>query len=191
MSAQLFGLARVSTEKQALDRQLDALHSFGVPGENIVTEKGVSGAAAHRAGLDALMLRVRPGDTVVAHDLSRLGRRTLEVVGLVRALTGRGVDVRILQPGLVFDGSPLSNLLLSVMSAIHEMELETTRQRTVDGLAAARARGRVGGRPEALTNAQRAEVVRMRAEGRPAAEVAALFDCSIRTIRRCTQRRSS
>lgn len=187
-TAHVFGLARVSTDTQAIERQLDALHAEGIPDERIIVEHGVSGAASHRAGLDELLLRVRSGDSVVAAELSRLGRRTREVLELVEKLTERGVSVRVLQPALTFDSSPLSRLLLTLLAAVAEMELAVLRERTIDGLAAARARGRVGGRPEVLSALQVAEVRRMRTDGRPTRELAELFGCSERTIRRAVER---
>ncbi|WP_313480174.1 recombinase family protein [Microbacterium sp.] len=184
MTSRTFALARVSTDRQALDRQLDALRAAGVARDHIVVEHGVSGDAAQRDGLDELLLRVREGAEVLVAELSRLGRRTVEVLSLLRELNGRGVTVRCLQPALVFDGSPMATLLVTLLSAVAEMELETLRLRTREGLVAARARGRVGGRPAALTEAQRREVVRMRGEGRPSAEVAAILGVSERTVRR-------
>lgn len=150
----LIGLARVSTDKQSLARQLDALAAAGVEQPRIVIEHGVSGAKTHREGLDELLRVVRGGDEVVVAELSRLGRRTSQVLHLVEILNERGVTVRCLQPALIFDASPMSRLLLALLAAVAEMELETLRQRTREGVAAAKARGRVGGRPRALTPAQ-------------------------------------
>ncbi|MDP3951154.1 recombinase family protein [Microbacterium sp.] len=184
MTTRSFGLARVSTDRQALDRQLDALHAAGVSRDHIVIEHGVSGDATQRDGLDELLLRVRDGDEVLVAELSRLGRRTVEVLSLLRELNELGVTVRCLQPALLFDTSPMATMLAALLSAVAEMELETLRTRTREGLAAARARGRTGGRPAALTEAQRREVLRMRSEGRSSAEVAAIFGVSERTVRR-------
>lgn len=184
MNYRLFGLARVSTDRQSLDRQVDALRAAGVNAQDVVVEHGVSGDAAQRDGLEQLLQRVRAGDDVYVAELSRLGRRTVEVLELLRELNERGVTVRCLQPSLTFDGTPIATLLVTLLSAVAEMELETLRTRTREGLAAARSRGRIGGRPAVLTDAQRREVVRMRAERRPTAEVAAIFGVSERTVRR-------
>lgn len=180
----LLGLARVSTDKQSLARQLDALAGAGVEPSRIVVEHGVSGAKTHREGLDELLRLVREGDEVVVAELSRLGRRTSQVLQLVETLSERGVTVRCLQPALVFDVSPMSRLLLALLAAVAEMELETLRQRTREGVAAAKARGRVGGRPRVLTAAQVRQVRRMRAEGVTLAECAEIFAVSVSTIRR-------
>ncbi len=152
----------------------------------MIIEQGVSGDSAKRDGLAALLAVVRDGDVVMVAELSRLGRRTVDVLTLLRELNGRGVAVRCLQPALTFDGSPIATLLVILLAAAAELELETLRSRTKEGLASARARGRVGGRPAALTQAQRREVVRMRSEGRTTSEVAAIFGVSERTVRRAT-----
>jgi DNA invertase Pin-like site-specific DNA recombinase len=106
------------------------------------------------------------------------------VLSLLRTLNDAGVTVKCLSPALTFDGSPIALLLSALLSAVAEMELQTLRERTRQGVAAARERGRVGGRPASLSNVQRREVIRMFAEGRQLAELAAIFGCSERTIRR-------
>jgi len=183
-SPRLHGLVRVSTDRQALHRQLDALHAQGVLDEHIIIERGVHGDDLRRDGLDELLRIVRAGDVVIVAEISRLGRRTSEVLALLRTLGDVGVTVRCLNPGMVFDGSAISTLLVTLLAAVAEMELETLRERTRQGIEAARQRGRVGGRPPSLTDLQRREVLRMSGEGRLAAEIAEIFACSERTIRR-------
>lgn len=183
-SARTFGLARVSTHSQQIERQLDSLRAAGCLIEDIVVERGVSGASKERPALDELRLRLREGDTLVIPELSRLGRRTGAVVTLVDELVGRGVTLKCLEPSLVFDGSPVSNLLLTVLAASATLERDLLVSRTIDGLHAARERGRVGGRPARLTDIQRKEVVRMRSEGRSLGDLATVFGCSECTIRR-------
>src|SRR5690606_33640233 len=112
---------------------------------------------------------------VFVHELSRLGRRTHEVLQLVHELNARDVKVVSLQPALTFDGSPVSTLLLSLLAAVAELEVETLRQRTISGLEAARARGRVGGRRPSLTEAQRKVIAELAADGKTAAELASIF----------------
>lgn len=179
-----YGLARVSTDRQALDRQFDALRAAGVEDAHVIIEHGVSGDASMRDGLDELLRVTRSGDSVTVAELSRLGRKTRQVLELVETLNTQGIVVRCLEPNLTFDGSPISQLLLSLLSAVAEMELTTIRIRTREGLAAARARGKVGGRPPALSEIQRREVRRMHAEGRSGADLAEVFGCSPRTVRR-------
>lgn len=184
MSTRVHGFIRVSTDRQATDRQWDALLTAGVERSHVIVEIGVHGDSDQRAGLEQLLRAVRPGDEVYVADISRLGRRTHEVLSLLRKLNDAGVTVKCLNPALTFDGSPIALLLSALLSAVAEMELETLRERTRQGVAAARERGRVGGRPASLSEIQRREVVRMYAEARSIAELATIFGCSERTIRR-------
>jgi DNA invertase Pin-like site-specific DNA recombinase len=89
------GYARVSTTKQSLDRQLDALTAVGIPDERIYTDKK-TGATVDRDGITALMKYARAGDTIVLHTLDRLGRDLREVLNLVHDLAGRRIGVRSL-----------------------------------------------------------------------------------------------
>jgi len=184
MTPRTHGFIRVSTDRQATDRQWDALLAAGVERVHVIVEHGVHGDAVQRAGLEELLRVTRPRDEVVVAEISRLGRRTHEVLALLRTLNEAGVTVRCLSPALVFDGSPIATLLSALLAAVAEMELVTLRERTRQGVAAARARGRVGGRPASLSEVQLREVVRMHGEGRGFAELAAIFKCSERTIRR-------
>ena len=179
----LLGYARVSTADQVLDRQLDSLREAGCT--RIFADHGVPGAkpAAARPAWAELDSFLRPGDTVAVQSLDRLGRSTRDLLQLVDDLRERGIGLRILQLGVDTD-TPAGQLVFTVISALSQMEREVLRDRVIDGLAAARARGRVGGRPPALTAEQRAEAIRLHGEGRPVPEIARLFRCSERTVRR-------
>jgi len=182
----LLGYARTSRADQNLDRQRDALTEAGCV--QIFEDDGVSGMKTARAGLDALLVYARPGDTIVISALDRLGRRTIELLRLVKELKEREISLRILNLGV--DSATVSGqLVLTVMASLAEMEREILVERTRDGLDAARRRGRVGGRPAALTPEQRAEVGRMIDDGRPLAEIARLMRVSDRTVRRVRDER--
>jgi len=177
-----FGYARISTAQQNVDRQEDALAAAGIAAENIFTDV-VSGSRSQRPGLDALMSKLRDGDALTVHALDRLGRDTRQLLTWVAELEQRGVALRILTLGVDM-GTGAGRLVLTMMAALASLEREILVERTVHGLAAARARGRVGGRPPALSAAQRCEVERLLSEGRPSGDLAALFSVSPRTIRR-------
>ncbi len=177
---QLLGYARVSTAEQVIDRQVDSLRGAGV--EKIFTDH-ISGTKASRPALDELLAFARAGDTLVVHSLDRLGRDTRQLLAWVDELRERGVHLHILQLG-VDTSTPAGKLVLTVMAALATMEREAIVERTLEGLAAARARGRIGGRPPALSESQKREARRMRASGVPTGEVAEVLGCSPRTIRR-------
>lgn len=181
VSATLVGYARVSTAGQDLDRQLTELSAAGC--SKTFTDHGVSGSKMSRPGLDEALGYLRPGDTLVVQELSRLGRDAVGVVQLARELEDRGVGLRIL--GLGLDTStPSGRLILTVLAAVAQMEKELLRERVMSGLAEARRQGRVGGRPAALTEAQRDLARRLIGEGQPFRQVAAMLGTSARTISR-------
>ena len=145
----LIGYARVSTreEGQVLDRQMDA---FKVAGCDRVFEDRASGARADRPGLAACLDYLRTGDVLLVLDLDRLGRRAGELIRLVDDLEGRGIGFRALNAS--FDTTtPAGRAFLQIQAAFAEMERNLIRQRVNEGLAAARARGRKGGRPRVMT----------------------------------------
>ena len=146
---ELVGYARVSTREgqQVLDRQLDALRTAGC--ERIFDDRG-SGASAERPGLKACLDYLRKGDVLVVLDLDRLGRLAGELIRLVDELEGRGVGFRALNAS--FDTTtPMGRAFLQIQAAFAEMERNVIRQRVKEGIAAARARGRKGGRPRLMT----------------------------------------
>lgn len=143
------GYARVSSreEGQVLDRQMDALKAAGC--ERIFEDRA-SGVCAERPGLNACLDHLRRGDVLVVLDLDRLGRRAGELIRLVDELEGRGVGFRALNTA--FDTTtPAGRAFLQIQAAFAEMERNLIRQRVSEGIAAARARGRNGGRPRVMT----------------------------------------
>lgn len=140
-----FGYARVSTDAQSLDRQTDALNKYGV--DELLTEK-MTGTKRSRPELDRLLDKMREGDTVVIESLSRLGRSTKDLLALVELFNERGVILVSLKENIDIS-TPTGKLLVTVLSALCQFERDLTVQRTNEGLTAARARGRKGGRPPA------------------------------------------
>ena len=143
----LIGYVRVSDSSQSTDLQRDALMKAGVCPERIY-EDTASGARAARPGLDECLRSLRQGDTLVAWRLDRLGRSLRQLVGMVDELHQRGINLRILTgPAAVDTSDPSAKLMFHIFAALAEFERELIRERTMAGLAAARDRGRQGGRP--------------------------------------------
>ncbi len=139
----VFGYARVSTEQQNLDRQLDMLKGYGV--DYIYNEK-MTGTKRNRPELEKMLERLTAGDTVVIESLSRLGRSTKDLIWLMETFNQKGVNLVSLKESIDTTTST-GRLLFTLMSALAQFERDVIADRTREGLASARARGRIGGRP--------------------------------------------
>lgn len=146
----IFGYARVSTQDQKLSAQRDALKAAGC--EKVITDKA-SGTKAARPGLDRLLDQLRKGDTLVVAKLDRLGRSLPHLVDLVNTLKDRGVHFRSLGESIDTSTS-IGKLVFRIFASLAEFERDLIEERTKAGLASARARGRMGGRPKAMTRKQ-------------------------------------
>ena len=153
----LIGYARVSKAdgNQVLDLQIDALTKEGVNKENIYTDK-ISGSKDQRPGLENCLKTLRENDTLVVYKLDRLGRNLKHLIQTVEDLTKRKVGFKVLSgQGVNIDTtSPAGKMIFSIFGALAEFERELIRERTMAGLQAARARGRMGGRKFGLSKAQ-------------------------------------
>ncbi len=177
----ILGYARVSTADQQLDSQLDALSTAGA--ERIFADT-ITGTARTRPELDQLMRQLRPGDVVVVTKYDRLARSLKDLLDIVEQIKAQGAGFRSLAED-IDTTTPAGRLVFHVFASIAQFERERIAERTREGLEAARRRGRIGGRPHALSPAQKIEVKRMRDEElRPLPEIAALFKVSTKTIRR-------
>jgi DNA invertase Pin-like site-specific DNA recombinase len=177
----IIGYARVSTEDQNLDGQIDALKAAGV--ERIFADK-ITGTARSRPELNRLFDQLRQGDVITVTKYDRLARSLRDLLDIVDAIQARGAGFRSLAED-IDTTTPAGRLVFHVFASIAQFERERISERTKEGLEAARKRGRVGGRPPALSAAQKAEVRRMRdQELRPLPEIAQLFRVSVKTIRR-------
>lgn len=145
MKNYVFGYARVSTEAQNLDRQLDALKNYGV---DIIYNEKITGTKKNRPELTKLLDRITEGDTVVVESLSRLGRSTKDLIELTEIFQSKGVNLVSLKEA-IDTNSPTGKLLFTLMSVIAQFERDVIADRTREGLKSARARGRTGGRPRA------------------------------------------
>ncbi len=177
----LIGYARVSTAEQNPELQIDALRAAGC--SRIFTDY-VSGTKTSRPELDRALDHLRPGDTLVVWKLDRLGRSLAHLVETVKSLAERNVGFRSLQDP-VDTTSAGGRLVFHVFAALAEFERDLIRERTHAGLAAARARGRVGGRKRALTPAQVQMARELLADRqRDVASVAATFGVNRATLYR-------
>ena len=148
-----FGYARVSTQTQNLDLQTDALIQAGC--DELFTEK-ISGATRDRPELNKLLGYVRKGDVVVVWKLDRLGRSLVDLVRIVNTFRDKGIELVSLRDHLDTQ-SPGGKLIFHIMAALSEFERDMISERTRAGLIAARARGRVGGRPKGMSDELKAK----------------------------------
>lgn len=144
------GYARVSTHSQNEDSQVDELEAAGC--EKVYVDKA-SGKLARRPQLDACLAYLRPGDVLVITRLSRAMRSLRHMIGLAHDLAERNIGLRVLKQD-IDTTTPHGRLVFHLMAAIDEFQRELIVEGTQEGLAAARARGRVGGRKPKLTSAQ-------------------------------------
>jgi len=178
----LVGYARVSTNDQNLDLQLDALKRAGVA--RIWQDQGVSGTRVSRPELDKMLeFGLNGGDTLVVWKLDRLGRNTVNVVKLVEDLAARGIGFKSITEGLDSTG-PAGKMMLTVMAAFAQLERDQIVERTKAGLQAAKAQGRTGGRPKSLDADKIAWAQHLKDEGKPVKVIAAKMGVSVPTVYR-------
>lgn len=177
----IIGYARVSTDGQNLDSQTGALLAAGA--EKVFADK-ISGSKRARPELDRLLEQLRDGDVVTVTKYDRLARSLKDLLEIVEAIRERGAGFRSLAED-IDTTTPAGRLVFHVFASIAQFERERISERTREGLTSARKRGRIGGRPPALSATQKDEVRRMRDEDqRAVSEIARLFKVSERTIRR-------
>jgi DNA invertase Pin-like site-specific DNA recombinase len=153
----LIGYARVSKAdgSQSLDLQRDTLITAGVVTADIYSDHA-SGRRDDRPGLEACLRALRKGDVIVVWKLDRLGRSLLHLVNTVRDLSDRGVGLKVLtgEGAQIDTTTSAGRMIFGIFATLAEFERDLIRERTMAGLAAARARGRKGGRKFALTKSQ-------------------------------------
>ncbi len=150
-----FGYARVSIDDQDLSLQIDALMSYGVDHSDIFTDNiftdNISGAKEGRPGLTKCLETLQSGDTLVVWRLDRLGRSMRHLVTLIEDLREHQITFKSICDGAIDTTTASGDLIFNIFSALAQFERRLIQERTKAGLAAARARGRRGGRP-GLTN---------------------------------------
>lgn len=181
------GYARVSTKAQDADRQVMDLVAAGVRRDDLYIDRGVSGARVSRPGFDRALEALHEGDTLVITTLDRLGRSTVNMLGLSKDLRARRVNLRVLNlgGGNVDTGTPMGSMVFTVMAALAEMELEIKRERIKDSVSKRRAAGKdLGGRRQEFSDSQIRNARRLMEAGEPAVHVARDLGMSRATLYR-------
>jgi DNA invertase Pin-like site-specific DNA recombinase len=176
----LIGYARVSTQEQTLNLQKDALGKAGC--SKLFTDTA-SGAKTERKGLDEALSYVRKGDTLVVWRLDRLGRSLPHLITTMTDLEERGIGFKSLTENIDTTTSG-GKLIFHIFGALAEFERNLIRERTTAGLTAARARGRKGGRPKALTAKQLGIALDLYEKRHPIAEICRTLKISKATLYR-------
>jgi len=184
----LIGYARCSTDTQDLTAQRDRLRELGVAGDRIYLDHGLTGTSRKRPGLDQALAAVREGDTLVVPKLDRLARSVPDARGIGDDLAARGI--RLSLGGQVYDpADPMGKMFFNILATFAEFEVDLLRMRTREGMAVARAKGRLRGRQPKLSAKQQAELRRMHASGDYSiADLPELFTVSRPTVYRTLQR---
>lgn len=139
------GYARVSTQDQNLDRQTDELTKYGC---QLIFQEKVTGKKSERKELSRLLDQLRPSDTIIVTELTRLSRSVRDLFTLVDAIHEKGANIKSLRESWLDTTTPQGKLLFTIFAGISEFERDLISQRTKEGLVSARARGRKGGRPK-------------------------------------------
>ena len=178
------GYARVSTQEQSLNLQIDALKKAGCEDRNIYQDT-VSGSKSNREGLDQMLMYLRRGDVVVVWKLDRLARSLKHLVELVADFEKRGIGLKSIQENIDTETAS-GKLFLHIFGALAEFERELIRERTLAGLKAAAERGRKGGRPRLMDDSKIQLAKTLHNEKSiPVAEICKTLGISKGTLYRC------
>ena len=188
MASILIGYARCSTDKQDLAAQVDALIKLGVGKDRIYTDKGFTGRNRERPGLDQALAAVRSGDSLVVPKLDRLARSVPDARAIGDELAGRNVRLQI--GGSVHDpADPMGKLFFNILATFAEFESDLIRMRTREGMAVARAKGRLRGKKPKLSDRNQRELWRMHGTGDyTISDLAEVFSISRPTVYRTLAR---
>ena len=188
MSHTLIGYARCSTDRQDLAVQENALLELGVGEDRIYTDRGLTGTNRLRPGLDQALAAVRSGDTLVVPKLDRLARSVPDARAIADELAARGVKLALGRS--VYDPTdPMGKMFFNILATFAEFESDLIRMRTREGMAMARARGRLRGKKPKLSEKQGKELRRMYDTGEYSiSDLADVFSVSRPTIYRTLHR---
>jgi DNA invertase Pin-like site-specific DNA recombinase len=190
MTSTLIGYARCSTDKQDLAAQKDALLKLGVAADRIYTDHGFTGANRARPGLDQALAAVRTGDTFVVPKLDRLARSVPDARAIGDELARKDVKLQI--GSSVHDPhDPMGKLFFNILATFAEFESDLIRMRTREGMAVARAKGKLRGKKPKLSDKQQSELRRMYETGTYSiSDLAEVFSVARPTIYRTLKRQA-
>jgi len=188
MTTITIGYARCSTDKQDLAAQKAALEKLGVLPERIYTDHGLTGTNRDRPGLDQALAAARAGDTLVVPKLDRLARSVPDARAIADALIARGVKLAL--GASVYDpADPMGKMFFNILATFAEFEADLIRMRTREGMAIARAKGKLRGKSPKLSDRQQQELRRMHETGDYSiSDLAHLFAVSRPTVYRTIQK---
>ena len=190
-SSTLVGYARCSTDKQELAAQRSTLEDLGVVPDRIYTDHGLSGTNRARPGLDQALAAVRAGDTLVVPKLDRLARSVPDARAIADEFLRRGVRLQL--GSTVHDPhDPMGRMFFNILATLAEFETDLIRMRTREGMAVARAKGRLRGKQPKLSERQQKELRRMHDTGDYSiSDLAELFSVSRPTVYRTLSRQQT
>ena len=173
---------------QDLTAQRQTLASLGVPNDRIYLDEGLTGTSRARPGLDQALAAVRAGDTLVVPKLDRLARSVPDARQIGDSLVARGIKLSL--GGTIYDpADPMGKMFFNILATFAEFEVDLLRLRTREGMAIARAKGKLRGKQPKLTARQQAELARMHATGEyTIAELMEVFSVGRATVYRTLER---
>lgn len=191
MNHKKIGYARCSTDKQDLTAQRQALAALGVTDDCIYIDHGFTGTNRDRPGLDQAIAAVRDGDTLVVPKLDRLARSVPDARAIATQLESKGVKLAL--GASVYDpADPMGKMFFNILATFAEFESDMIRMRTREGMAVARAKGKLRGKQPKLSDKQQGELCRMHEAGAHSiSDLAEIFAVSRPTVYRTLQRRRS
>jgi DNA invertase Pin-like site-specific DNA recombinase len=178
----LVGYARVSTQDQSLDRQIDALEAAGVDKRNIYQEK-ITGTKKDRPELIRMIGELQTKDTVICVELSRISRSTKDLLEIVEQIGMKGADIQSLKENWINTTTAHGKMFFTFIAGMNQFERDIISERTKEGLKAAKARGRRGGRPSGQ-NKHSETVLAMYRGGATKTEITNALPISYSTVER-------
>jgi len=190
MTETRIGYARCSTDKQDLAAQRAMLEELGVAPDRIYMDRGLTGTTRARPGLDQALAAVRAGDTLVVPKLDRLARSVPDARQIADAIVERGVKLAL--GTSVYDpADPMGKMFFNILATFAEFEADLIRMRTREGMAIARAKGKLRGKQPKLSDKQQKELCRMHGTGTYSiSDLAELFSVSRPTVYRTLARKA-